>query len=116
MSTTEQQIRKWKRHGCLLPCGIIRGKNKGLIVLGRILNISRQGFLIEADYCFAVGETVSILASPGEELEGYDLGDSHQGIVRWRQADASSLMGAYSVGVELVVPVASPDLASQYSN
>jgi hypothetical protein len=116
MSTKEQQIRKWKRHGCLLPCGIVRGKKKSPILLGRILNISRQGFLIEADYCFAVGETVSILASPGRELEGYDLSDKHQGVVRWRQADASSLMGAYSVGVELAIPVASPDVAAQHSN
>ena len=116
MSTTEQKIRKWKRHGCLFPCGIMCGKKRDTIVLGRILNMSRQGFLIETDCNFNVGETLSIIASPGREVDGYDLSDSYQGIVRWGRTDASSLMGTYSLGVELAVPIASPEADAQHPN
>ncbi|MBU4526289.1 MAG: hypothetical protein KUA37_05295 [Desulfomicrobium sp.] len=116
MSTKEQKIRKWKRHACLFPCGIICGKKEDTIVLGRILNMSRQGFLIETDCVFSVGDTLSIIASPGREVDGYDLSDSYQGLVRWGQTDTSSLMGAYSVGVELAVPIASPEVEAQRSN
>jgi len=116
MSTKEQKIRKWKSHACLFPCGIICGKKKEMIVLGRILNMSRQGFLIETDCAFSVGDTLSIIASPGREVDGYDLSDSYQGLVRWGQTDAASLMGTYSVGVELAVPIPSPEVEAQRSN
>jgi len=116
MSMKEQKIRKWKRHACLFPCGIICGKTKDTIVLGRILNMSRQGLLIETDCAFNVGDTLSIIASPGREVDGYDLSDSYQGLVRWGRADASSLMGTYSVGVELAAPIPSPETETQRSN
>jgi hypothetical protein len=116
MSMTEQKIRKWKRHACLFPCGIICGKKEDTIILGRILNMSRQGFLIETDCAFNVGDVLSIIASPGREVDGYDLSDSYQGYVRWGQTDESSLMGTYSVGVELAVPIASPEVDAQRSN
>lgn len=116
MSTTEQKIRKWKRHACLFPCGIICGKKKDTIVLGRILNMSRQGFLIETDCAFSVGDVLSIIASPGREVDGYDLSDSYQGHVRWGRADEASLTGTYSVGVELAVPIASAKAEAQRWN
>lgn len=110
MSTQEQKIRKWKRHACMFPCGIICGKKDDAIVMGRILNMSRYGFLIETDCSFNVGERLSIIASPGREVDGYDLSDSYQGLVRWGQTDESSLMGMYSVGIELAVPIEAPEV------
>lgn len=116
MSMQDQKIRRWKRHACLFPCGIICGKNDDTIVVGRILNMSRQGFLIETDCVFNVGDTLSIIASPGREVDGYDLSDSYQGLVRWGRADEASLTGTYSVGVELAVPIASGEAESQRLN
>jgi hypothetical protein len=51
---------------------------------------------------FNVGDTLSIIASPGREVDGYDLSDSYKGLVR---IPMPSLMGAYSVSKRKVIMV-----------